>query len=264
MKRASRGLGKAITISTCFSSKDADGPEPPTPRRGPNNFSTLGTQPGPRVPISRLPPYLQAGAGRSGSGRQTTPARSGIAEASRIADPESEGIELTLNTPADSAQPAEDVPGSVGEPPIIASSPIDRDSASPLLTLPVPNHPAQEPPLELSAASPEKDEVSHKTRQRHRISSHVESSTRPQEPRQHRRRPYLKSPPCLSQPGEDDNLSRLAHPPLGIEHIFPVSPSPNKSEENKNGDSKANAVMVNVEQGESSKDGDAKGNGGTA
>lgn len=263
MKRASRGVGKATTISSCCSCKYADGPEPPTPRRRPNDFSTPGTQPGLRGPISRLPSHLRVGAGRSRSGRKTTPAQSGSVGASPIADAESEGIKLTSHTPADSAQPPESVSGSVIRPPIVASSPIDRNSASPSLALPMPSHPAQEPPLELSAASPEEHEVSHETRQRRKISSHIESSTRPQGPRQHRRRPYLESPPRLSQPGEDDNLGRLAHPPFGVEHIFPESPSPNKSEGNKSGDSKANAVKGNVEKDGSSEDGAAKGNGGT-
>lgn len=264
MKRARRGVGKAITISTCFSCKDADGPEPPTPRRGPIHFSEPGTRPRVGGPISRLPSYLQVGSGRSRSGNQTTLAQSGIAGASPITDPESEGIELQSHTPADSAQPPEALSGSVVESPIFASSHIDRDSASRSLILPVPNHSAQEPPLELSAASPEEQGVSHETRQRRRISSHIESSTRPEVLRQHRRRSYLENPPRLSQPGEDDNLGRLAHPPFGIEHLFPQSPSPNKSEGNKSNDSKANAAKDTVEKGGSGGDGVAKGNGRTA
>lgn len=263
MKRAHKGAGKGIRISTCFSCKDADGPEPPTPRRGPNDFSEPGTR---RLedPISRLPSHLQVGAGRSRSEEQTTVAQSGIAGASPIADPELEGIELKSHMPADSAQPPEGVPDPAVEPPIVASSPINRDSTSPSLTLPMPNHPAQEPPLELSAVSQEEHEVSHETCQRRRAYSPIESSTRSKEPRQARRRSYLESPPRLSQPGEDDNLGRLAHPPFGIEHIFPVSQSPNKSEESKKGDSKENAVTDSLEKGGSSEEGAAKGNSGTA
>lgn len=263
MRRARRGAGKGIKISTCFSCKDADGPEPPTPRRGPTDFSEPGTR---RLgdPISRLPSHLQIGAGRSRNGKEATLAQSGIAGASPIADPELEGIELKSHTPADRAQPPEGVSGSAVEPAIIASSPINRDFASPSLTLPMPNHSAQEPLLELSAVSPEELEVSHETRQRHRTYSQIESSTRPQELRQNRRRSYLESPPRLSQPGEDDNLGRLAHPPFGIEHIFPVSQSPNESERSKKGDSKANAVKDSFEKGGFSEEGAAKRNGGRA
>lgn len=262
MRRARRGVGKGIKISACFSCKDADGPESPTPRRDTNDFSEPGTR---RLgdPISRLPSHLQVGAGRSRSGKQTMLAQSGIAEASPIADPELEGIELKSHTPADSAQSPEGVSGSAVEPPIVASSPINRDSASHSLTLPMPNHPAQESPLELSAVSLEEHEVSHETHQRRRTYSHTESSTRSQEPRQDRRRSYLESPPRLSQPGEDDNPGRLAHPPFGIEHIFPVSPAPNKSEGSIKGDSKANEVKDSFEKGGSSEEGAAKGNGGT-
>lgn len=263
MRRARTGAGKGIKISTCFSCKDADGPEPPTPRRRPNDFSEPGTR---RLedPISRLPSHLQAGAGRFRNGQQTTLAQSGIAGASPIADPELEGIELESHTPADSAQPPEGVSGSALEPPIVASSPINRYSESPSLTLPMPNHPAQESPLELSALSPEEHEVSNETRRRHRKYSQIESSTRSQELRQHRRRSYLENPPRLSQPGEDDNLGRLAHPPFGVEHIFPLSQSSNESEGSKKGDSKANAVKDIFEKGGFSEEGAAKGNGGTA
>lgn len=240
MRRARKGAGKGIKISACFSCKDADGPEPPTPRRRPDDFSEPGTR---RLgdPISRLPSHLQVGAGRSRSGEQTTLARSGIAGASPIADPELEGIEFKSLTPADSAQPPEGVSESAVEPPIVASSPINRVSTSPSLTLPMPNHPAQEPPLELSAVSPEEHEVSHETCERYKTYSPIESLTRSQKPRKHRRRSYLENPPRLSQPGEDDNPGRLAHPPFGIEHIFPVTQSPNKSEESEKGDSKDNA-----------------------
>lgn len=263
MRRARRGAGKGIKISACFSCKDADGPEPPTPRREPNDFSEPSTR---RLgdPISRLPSHLQVGAGRSRSGKQTTLAQSGIAGASQIADSELEGIEHKSHTPAVSAQPPEGVSGSAVEPLIVASSPINRDSESPSLTLPMSNHLAQEAPLELSAVSPEEHEVSHETRQRRRTYSPMESSARSQELRQDRRRSYLESQPRLSQPGEDDNLGRLAHPPFGIEHIFPVSPSPNKSEGSIKGDSKANAVKDSFEKGGSSEEGAAKGNGGTA
>lgn len=263
MRRARRGAGKGINISACFSCKDADGPEPPTPRRGPNDFSEPGTR---RLgdPISRLPSHLQAGAGRSRSGEQTTLAQSRIAGASPIADPELEGIEIKSYTPADSAQLPEAVSGSAVEPPIVASSPVNRDSTSPSLTLPMTNHPAQEPPLELSAVSLEEHEVSYETFQHRRTYSPIESSTRSQKPRQHRRRSYLENPPRLSQPGEDDNLGRLAHPPFGVEHIFPVSQSPNQSEESKKGDSKDNVVKDSLEKGGSSEERAAKRNGRTA
>lgn len=176
-----------------------------------------------------------------------------------MADRESEGIELRLHTPADSAQRPEGAPGSVAEPPIVISSPIDRAPASPSLILPAPNPPTEETRLELSAANPEEHEISHETRQRRRISSQIDSL-----PRQHRRRSYLESPPRLSQPGEDDNPGRLAHPPFGVEHLFPVSPPPNKSKAEKGAVSKADEAKYNAEKGECSKDGPAKGNGGTA
>lgn len=263
MRGARRGAGKGIKISACFSCKDADRPEPPTPRGGPNDFSEPDTR---RLgdPISRLPSHLRVGAGRSRSGEQTTLAQSGIAGGSPITHPELEGIELKSHTPSDSAQPPGGGPESVVEPPIVDSSHINRDSTWPSLTLPMPNHPAQELPLELPAVSPEEHEVSHETCQRRRTYSPIERSTRSQEPRRNRRRSYLESSPRLSQPGEDDNLGRLAHPPFGVEHIFPLSQSPKKSEESKKGNGNANAVKDSIEKGGSSEAGAAKGNGGTA
>lgn len=94
MKRAGRAPGKSTAISTCFSCRDADGPEPPTPRRGTTDFWTLRTQPGIGGPISRLPSSLRVGAGTSRSGRRATSDQSGVAGARPIAYPESEGIEL--------------------------------------------------------------------------------------------------------------------------------------------------------------------------
>ena len=217
MKRAGRAPGKATAITTCFSCRDADGPEPPTPRRGTTEFRTLRTQPGLGGPISRLPSSLRVGACTSRSGRRATSDQGGVAGARPIADPESEGIELMSQTSPESAQRPVGDPGSVEKPSMVASSSIDRDQASPSLILPTPTPPTEERPLELSATNPDEHETSHETRQRHRIFSHIGSL-----PRQHRRRCYLESPPRLSQPGEDDNPGRVAHPPFGVEDIFPV------------------------------------------
>lgn len=259
MKRVGRAPCKAIAISTCFSCRDADGPETPTPRRGTTDFSILRTQPGLRGPISRLPSSLRVGAGTSRGGGPTTNDQGGIAGTRPIADPESEGIELMSHTSADSAQRPAGDPGSVEEPPIVASRSTDKAQTSPSLILPTPNPPTEETPLELSATNLDEHEISHETRQRRRISSHVGSL-----PRQHRRRSYLESLPRLSQPGEDDNPGRLAHPPFGVEDIFPVYPSPNKSQADKGDVGKVDEVKYNGEKGESSKDEAAKGNGGTA
>lgn len=262
MRRARRGAGKGIKFSACFSCKDADRPDPPTPRGGPNDVSEPDTR---RLGdlISRLPSHLQVGAGRSRSGEQTMLAQSGIAGGSPITHPELEGIELKSHTPSDSAQPPAGGSESAVEPPIVDSSHINRDSTWPSLTSPMPNHPAQELPIELPAVSPEEHDALHETRQRCKTYSPIESSTRSQEPRQNRRRSYLETPPRLSQPGIDDNLGRLAHPPFGVEHIFPLSQSPKKSE-SKKGNSNANAVKDSIEKGGSSEAGAAKGNGGTA
>lgn len=74
------------------------------------------------------------------------------------------------------------------------------------------------------------------TRQSRRRSLHVDNSPRRPELRQHRRRLYLQNPP---QPGEDSDTGRLANPPLGVEHLFPQSPSLEQPKDGDSGDGKA-------------------------
>lgn len=94
---------------------------------------------------------------------------------------------------------------------------------------------------------------------------HMESSPRRPDSRQHRRRSYLQNTTCLSQPGEDSDLGRLAHPPLGVEHLFPDSPSPEEPKDDKGSASNAENEKVDVKKGESSKDGaGGKVEGGSA
>ena len=78
--------------------------------------------------------------------------------------------------------------------------------------------------LESSVTGPEgHSDVPHETRQSRRRSLRIDSSPHRPELPQHRRRTYLQNPPRLS--GEDIDLGRLAYPPLGVEHLFPESPS---------------------------------------
>lgn len=100
----------------------------------------------------------------------------------------------------------------------------------------------------------------HETRQSHRRSLHIDSSPHRPELRQHRRRRYLQNPPHLSNPGEDSDLGRLAYPPLGVEHLFPESPSavePNEGGEG--GASNAETRSDDVKKGKSSKEGAERG-----
>lgn len=94
---------------------------------------------------------------------------------------------------------------------------------------------------------------------------HIDSSPRRPDSRQHRRRSYLQNTPRLSQPGEDSDLGRLAHPPFGVEHLFPDSPSPEEPKDDKGSASNAENEHVDVKKGESSKDGaGGKVEGGSA
>lgn len=89
---------------------------------------------------------------------------------------------------------------------------------------------------------------------------HIDSSPRRPDLRQHRRRSYLQNPPRLSQPGEDSDPGRLAHPPLGVEHLFPESPSLEKPKAGEGGASNAEKGLGGVKEGKSGKDG-AEGGG---
>ena len=109
--------------------------------------------------------------------------------------------------------------------------------------------------LEFPVTGPEDHSTLHETTQRRRRSLQIDSSPHRPDLRQHRRRSYLQTPPRLSQPGEDADLGRLAPPPLGVEHLFPASLSPNKPEADEGGAGNDEDRDSNVKKGESSKDG---------
>lgn len=121
--------------------------------------------------------------------------------------------------------------------------------------------------LESPATGPEgHSSAPHETRQSRRRSLHIDSSPHRPELGQHRRRSYLQNPPRLSQPGEDSDLGRLAHPPFGVEHLFPESASPNnESKYEEGGASNAEKGKDDVKKGKSSKEGaGGEGEGGSA
>lgn len=114
--------------------------------------------------------------------------------------------------------------------------------------------------LESPITGPEDRSAPHETRQRRRRSLQIDNSPHRPDLRQHRRRSYLQTPPRLSQPGEDGDPGRLAHPPFGVEHLFPVSPSPNNPETDQGGAGNTENGDGDVKKGESNKD-EAGGNG---
>lgn len=105
-----------------------------------------------------------------------------------------------------------------------------------------------------------RNDTPQETRQSRRRSLHIDSSPHQPDLRQHRRRSYLQNPPRLSQPREGSDIGRLAHLPLGVEQLFPESPSPEETKDGEGGVGNADKGKGDVKRGESSKDG-AEGGG---
>lgn len=117
---------------------------------------------------------------------------------------------------------------------------------------------------EFPVTGPEDSSTLDETTQRRRRSLQIDSLPQRPELRQHRRRSYLQTSPCLSQHGEVADLGRLAHPPLGVRHLFPASASPNQPEADEGSAGNDEDGNINVKEGESSKDGaEENGAGGS-